>query len=180
MLNRRDINVPRTPSDVERRFKLNNIENKVDKEENKGLSTNDFTNEYKSSVDSNTNARHIHSNMSVLNTITSSKLQSYDNLVNTGYIFTVFSGDENSDVTLSENPANYDLIAIVYGDNNIQDTKILSNINSKSFILSLDTDITTTIKAQYTVSNATMAKDTSETNIRVFKVIAYNFKRGVD
>jgi len=180
MLNKRDINVPRTPSDVERRFKLNDIENKVEKEEGKGLSTNDFTNEYKNKVDNNAQARHTHSNKSVLDTITSAKLQSYDALVSTNYIFSLFSGDEDGDVTLLDNPSNYDMIEIVYGDDNVYDTKVLGDINAKSFILSLDIDTTTTIKAQYTISNLNITKDTAETDIRVFEVIAYNFKRGVD
>lgn len=50
--------------------KVTNLEkNKVDKEEGKGLSTNDFTNEYKSKVDANTSARHTHTNKSVLDQI---------------------------------------------------------------------------------------------------------------
>lgn len=47
---------------------------KVDKVSGKGLSTNDFTNTYKSNVDSNTNARHTHSNKSVLDVISSNNL----------------------------------------------------------------------------------------------------------
>ena len=46
--------------------------NKVDKVSGKGLSTNDFTATYKSNVDSNTSARHSHSNKSVLDNTTAS------------------------------------------------------------------------------------------------------------
>ena len=48
------------------------FDKKVDKVKDKGLSTNDFTNDYKSQVDSNTSARHTHSNKSVLDNITAS------------------------------------------------------------------------------------------------------------
>lgn len=180
MLNKRDLNVPRTPQDVERRFNLSGIEDKVEKEEGKGLSTNDFSDAYKTRVDNNTQARHLHSNKAVLDTLTSSKVQQYDTLVSTGYITTLFTGEASGDVTLSASPASYDMIAIVYGDTNYYDTKILSDINAKSFFLVLDTGASTAIKAQYTISSTTLRKDTSETNIKVFKVIAYNFKRGVD
>lgn len=45
---------------------------KVDKVNGKGLSTNDFTNDYKGQVDSNTQARHTHSNKGVLDNTTAS------------------------------------------------------------------------------------------------------------
>ena len=43
-------------------------EGKVDKEDGKSLSTNDFTNEYKKAVDDNTTARHSHLNKALLDT----------------------------------------------------------------------------------------------------------------
>lgn len=42
------------------------LDKKVDKVSGKGLSTNDFTNTYKANVDSNTSARHTHSNKEIL------------------------------------------------------------------------------------------------------------------
>ena len=48
------------------------VNDKVSKEIGKGLSTNDFTNTYKSNVDSNTTARHTHSNKEVLDGTTAS------------------------------------------------------------------------------------------------------------
>ena len=47
---------------------------KVDKEAGKGLSTNDFTDTYKSNVDANTQARHSHSNQTVLDGISSNDI----------------------------------------------------------------------------------------------------------
>ena len=48
------------------------LSNKVDKIEGKGLSENDFTNALKSDLEANTNARHTHSNKSILDEITAS------------------------------------------------------------------------------------------------------------
>lgn len=54
------------------------LQGKVDKETGKGLSTNDFTDTYKSNVDSNTSARHTHSNKSVLDGISSTDVENWD------------------------------------------------------------------------------------------------------
>lgn len=48
------------------------VDSKVDKVEGKQLSTNDFTNVDKSNLDSNTTARHTHTNKSILDNITAS------------------------------------------------------------------------------------------------------------
>lgn len=54
------------------------ITNKVDKVEGKGLSTNDFTNEYKSQVEANTTAKHTHSNKTALDKVTTTKVNNWD------------------------------------------------------------------------------------------------------
>ena len=73
-LPKQDKNGARTPTDIERRYKLGVLEElgdsekrledlekyKVDKVAGKNLSTNDFTNGYRSQVDENTLARHTH------------------------------------------------------------------------------------------------------------------------
>ena len=51
------------------------------KEAGKGLSTNDYTNEEKNTVQKNTNYRHTHENKSVLDLITSSVKSGYDRVV---------------------------------------------------------------------------------------------------
>lgn len=50
------------------------LNNKVDKVSGKALSTNDFTNDYKTKVDTNTQNRHSHSNKSILDATTESFL----------------------------------------------------------------------------------------------------------
>ena len=59
---------PVTP-DVNKNVNID-LSGKVDKVQGKGLSTNDFTNELKQDVESNTSARHTHSNKSLLDTYT--------------------------------------------------------------------------------------------------------------
>lgn len=54
------------------------LDGKVDKVTGKGLSTNDFTDTYKSNVDSNTSARHTHSNKSVLDGISSTDVANWN------------------------------------------------------------------------------------------------------
>lgn len=54
------------------------LSNKVDKVAGKGLSTNDFTDGYKNAVDANTNARHTHSNKTVLDGITSTDVSNWN------------------------------------------------------------------------------------------------------
>ena len=60
----------------------------VEKEEGKVLSTNDFDDTYKQNVDDNTNARHTHNNKSVLDNITSTDINNWNNKSN-------FSGSYN-------------------------------------------------------------------------------------
>lgn len=50
----------------------------VQTQSGKGLSSNDFTKTYKDNVDSNTSARHSHTNKTVLDGITSTKVTSWD------------------------------------------------------------------------------------------------------
>lgn len=54
------------------------ISGKVDKVTGKELSSNDFTNTYKDNVDSNTNARHTHSNKSTLDGISSTDITNWN------------------------------------------------------------------------------------------------------
>lgn len=55
------------------------LNKKVDKVTGKGLSTNDFTNTYKATVDNNTSARHTHSNKSVIDGISSTNISNWNN-----------------------------------------------------------------------------------------------------
>ena len=84
------------------------ISGKVDKETGKGLSTNDFTNAYKNNVDSNTSARHTHSNKSVLDGIVSTDITNWNSkqpaLVSGSNIKTINGNSVlgNGDITVEE------------------------------------------------------------------------------
>lgn len=60
--------------------------NYVEVETGKGLSTNDFTDTYKDNVESNTSARHTHSNKSVLDGISSTDVNNWNNKAETSDI----------------------------------------------------------------------------------------------
>ena len=82
--------------------------NKVDKVAGKGLSTNDFTDSYKSQVDANTSARHTHSNKSILDDITASYTTSEQTKlsgIETGAQVNVLAGVQvnSSDLTIDAN-----------------------------------------------------------------------------
>lgn len=72
--------------------------NKVDKENGKGLSTNDFTDAYEADVISNTQARHTHTNKSVLDDITQTDVDNWNN--NVGAILSSEKGVANGVATL--------------------------------------------------------------------------------
>ena len=54
------------------------LDAKVDKVQGKGLSTNDFTDSYKSDLEANTSARHTHSNKTVLDGISSTDIDNWN------------------------------------------------------------------------------------------------------
>lgn len=76
-----------------------NVKNGVyqEKVSGKGLSTNDFTDDYKSNLDSNTTNRHSHSNKSILDGITASFTTAYKNILDN--IKTIATGGKFEDLT---------------------------------------------------------------------------------
>ena len=87
---------------------ITGLENKVDKIEGKGLSTNDFTDSYQSQVNSNTTARHTHSNKAILDATTASFTTAINNTINS-------KANDNAVVKLS-------------GNQTIQDTKTFEEL----------------------------------------------------
>ena len=61
---------------------IEGLAGKVDKIAGKGLSTNDFTDAYKSQVDSNTSARHTHSNKAILDATNASFTTTINSTIN--------------------------------------------------------------------------------------------------
>lgn len=86
---------------------IDGLAGKVDKVEGKGLSTNDFTNDYKSKVDSNTSARHTHSNKAILDATTASFTTAINNTINS--------------------KANDNAVVKLKGNQTIEDTKTFSS-----------------------------------------------------
>lgn len=173
MISKRDISMARTTSDMERRYQLGKIPNKVDKTAGKGLSTNDFTNAYKENVDNNTKARHTHNNVSLLNSLKEANVDRW-NKATTDTIYTLFDGVSIDNIELEN--IDYDFFVIVYGNDNYIDSKIIY-YTDKLFCLSLTTE-NETFKEFYTFSEKNIQKTSTTENISIFKVIAY--KKGVD
>lgn len=98
-ISKQDKNGVRTPTDIERRYKLGmldelgnaeerleNLEsNKVDKVTGKNLSSNDFTNAYVDKVDKNTQARHTHTktDSAITTAVNNSHTHGNKNLIDT-------------------------------------------------------------------------------------------------
>ncbi len=171
MINKRDISMARTTSDMERRYQLGKIPNKVDKTNGKGLSSNDFSNLYKENVDNNTKARHVHNNASLLNSLNEDMISSWNTSLKS---FALFDGSSTGNIELSD--IDFDLFTIVFGNDAYIESKMIPYTN-KQFCLSL-TKPSETIKEFYTFSEKNIQKTSATTNITIYKVIAY--KKGVD
>jgi len=117
------------------------LENKVDKEEGKGLSTNDFTNKYKQDVDDNTTARHKHDNKQVLDLITQ---QDYSDIKNKKHTHSNKEVLDDIDGTFE-----YDLSAYKTNDvTNVtgkcikKNNRVVMNLSAEvSAVVSLDTTL---------------------------------------
>ena len=105
------------------------LENRVEKEEGKGLSSNDFDDIYKENVDDNTEARHAHSNKSILDLMTAyytaeekeklEDLENYDDTALKGRVSTAEGKIE--DIEAEQTTQN---TAITNNENNIEDLQV--------------------------------------------------------
>lgn len=177
MVNKRDLIRSRTPADTELRYELSQIPNKVDKEPNKGLSTNDFTNEYKEELDKSVQERHHHNNLNTLNHITSNNVDNWNAAYDTAKELIqparLYNSTEGTTVSIDflDNPLNYSYIEIIYGNETIYDNKMLVPINDKQFRLKLDT-----LEASYKFNDAGLTKVSGD-DIYVYNVLGY-IKKG--
>lgn len=181
MLNKRDLIRSRTPTDNERRYQLGKISNKVDKVEGKGLSTNDFTNTYKNAINDVTKDSHHHSNLGALDLITMADISNWNKKYNEQVMYNLFEGSNASDITLSNDITDYDVLIIMYGNSTNFDTKILMvEETTKQFCLSLDVNSTTNYKEWYTLDTNTITKETTNDKIYIYKVVGLQFAKGVE
>lgn len=177
MVNKRDLIRSRTPSDTELRYELSQIPNKVDKEPNKGLSTNDFTNAYKEELDKSVQDRHHHNNLVTLNHITTNNVDNWNTAYDTAkaliqpvQLYNDIEGTTGN-IDFPDNPLNYNYIAITYGDETTYDNKMVVPISDKQFKLNLDT-----LVALYKFNNAGLTKVSGD-DIYVYNVLGY-IKKG--
>lgn len=181
MINKRDLTRSRTPTDTEMKYQLSQIPNKVDKEPNKGLSTNDFTNEYKLELDKVIEGQHHHNNLGVLNSISRDEVNSWNkavsdlnNLMNYTELYSDAIGS-NGDLVFTDSPLNYEYLFVQYGNDTLYDNKILIPTN-KQFCITLNIGSATVSKAFYTMNTAGFVKATGGDTIYVYKVLG--FKKG--
>lgn len=124
---------------------ITGLENKVDKIEGKGLSTNDFTDSYQSQVNSNTTARHTHSNKAILDATTASFTTAINNTINskanasevvklTGNQTIGGSKTFSSAVTFPNKVLNIFGDDVSMGDNNVAGCMVVKGLNGASGI----------------------------------------------
>ena len=119
------------------------ISGKVDKVDGKGLSTNDFSDDYKSQVDSNTSARHSHSNKALLDNISE-------------YIKS--ASVENGVITLKDNSNK----SITFSSTDSKVTSVENHytpVQSDSFDVDASSDETATWGSTSVVTGVTLGKD---------------------
>lgn len=143
---------------VQNKVITENLNKKVNKSDGKGLSTNDFT-------DSDKNSIHTHSNKSVLDGITSTKVLGWNNKSNLQQtILYNYSYGNIDDVDLYDSVAYYDFIDIVYGNNsNIYDTKRVYEPNGKKIALSMTSNSASNLAIRTendTISGYSIIRDT--------------------
>lgn len=174
MINKRDISRSRTPTDTELKYQLSAIPNKVDKEKGKGLSTNDFSDNYKQDIDNNTKARHHHNNISVLNNITQQTLDNLNRIVSEQQMYILFSGN-GKQIELNDDPVNYDALIIEYGNVMYSDVKWVFPTKNMQFYISLDINLNSEEKSLCSISGTALKSE----NLNISKVVAFKFKKGV-
>lgn len=147
---------------VENRVITKNLNNKVSKEPGKGLSTNDFTDEYKNAIGTATTSSHTHSNKDILDGITTDNINNW----NLGVPFSLFENSSGSadNITLNETSANYRCIDIVFGNSSsIYDTKRIYNPDGKNIALSISSNSATSIAVRIendSISGTTITRGT--------------------
>lgn len=178
MINKRDLTRSRTPTDTEMKYQLSQIPNKVDKEPNKGLSTNDFTNEYKNELDRTIQNLHHHNNLGVLNSIDNNDISDWNygyniaqQLINPTVLFESEIGS-NANIVLNYEPDNYNYLYIIYGNETTYENKIIIPTNKQICVMVGEE------KAYYKFNGKTLEKQSGSDAILFYKILGY-FEKGV-
>ena len=177
MINKRDLTRSRTPTDTEMKYQLSQIPNKVDKEPNKGLSTNDFTNEYKQELDRTIQNLHHHNNLGVLNSIDAGDVDYWNyayniahQLINPTELYTSDIGTSHN-ITLELDPNNYHYLSIICGTEIDYENKLINPTN-KQFCITVGEE-----KAYYKFNGKTLEKQSGSDTILIYKILGY-FEKG--
>lgn len=177
MISKRDLTRSRTPTDTEMKYQLSQIPNKVDKEPNKGLSTNDFTNEYKQELDRTIQNLHHHNNLGVLNVIDRDDISDWNDaynianqLINPVELYNSAEGT-NSNIVFDLDPTNYVYLSIICGTATDYENKLITPTN-KQFCITVSDE-----KAYYKFNGQTLEKQSGSDTILIYKVLGY-FEKG--
>lgn len=177
MISKRDLTRSRTPTDTEMKYQLSQIPNKVDKEPNKGLSTNDFTNEYKQELDRTIQNIHHHNNLGVLNALDRDDISDWNyaysianQLINPTKLYDSVSG-VNESIPFELDPMNYHYLFIIYGTATDYENKLITPTNKQICITVGDE------KAYYKFNNQALEKQSGSNTILIYKILGY-FEKG--
>lgn len=177
MISKRDLTRSRTPTDTEMKYQLSQIPNKVDKEPNKGLSTNDFTNEYKRELDRSIQNLHHHNNLGVLNNIDRDDINDWNyaynianQLINPIELYNSVEGT-NSNIVFNLSPINYVYLFIICGTETDYENKLITPTN-KQFCITVGNE-----KSFYKFNNQILEKQSGSDSILIYKILGY-FEKG--
>ncbi len=177
MISKRDLIRSRTPSDTELRYQLSQIPNKVDKEPNKGLSTNDFTDEYKKELDRTVQNIHHHNNLGVLNSLDKDDLSDWNKaysiasqLINPTELYSSDIGT-NENITFELEPTDYYYLSIICGTETNYENKLITSTN-KQFCITVGEE-----KVYYKFNGKMLQKQSGSNTILIYKVLGY-FEKG--
>ncbi len=177
MISKRDLTRSRTPTDTEMKYQLSQIPNKVDKEPNKGLSTNDFTNEYKQELERVSQGQHHHNNLGVLNSISRDEVNNWNRaynlvneLINPIELYNSEYGT-NENITFEKDPTNYMYLLIICGNATDYENKLIIPTD-KQFCITVGDE-----KSYYKFNNQVLEKQSGSNTILIYKVLGY-FEKG--
>lgn len=186
---------------VQNKVITENFNKKVNIVKGKGLSTNDFTDEYKNMIDGTYIQSHTHTNKDVLDGITNTKINEWNNKTNfTQTTLYKSNTGEIGDVHFDINPVIFNYIDIEYGNvSNVHSVQrvyepigkdvSLSIASSDSSSLTIRTEtikintsgITRGTKHKFVVNNSNAVSTTTSESITdsdkiiIYRVVGYNF-----
>ncbi len=159
-----------------------NIDKKVDKVTGKGLSTNDFTNDYKAQVDNNTSARHTHSNKELLDTYDQTnanikdavtKKHSHSNKTILDNTTASYTAEEKTKLAGLENYDDTDIQADITALQNGKVDKVTGkDLSTNDFTNDYKTQVDNNTTARHSHSNKTLLDTYTQTETNLADAVA--------